>query len=63
MSTNPSADRHLHAAFNGYLVDCPGCGREYIAATSEEALSPDRLCPPCFDAWNGMTLEELINGI
>ncbi len=42
---------------------CPppdGCGRTYKVLDEEEACDPNRLCPECFEAWNGATLEELL---
>lgn len=53
-------NEHVHAAFNGFLTTCPGCGEDYVAETVSEAQDPDRLCPPCFEAWPGMTMEELL---
>lgn len=51
---------NLQATASGYPSECPGCGEEYIASTPEEARDPDRLCPPCFEEWPGLTLEELM---
>lgn len=41
------------------LMVCPGCGKEYtdLLALKDD---PDRLCEPCFDKWDGMTLEQIM---
>lgn len=45
-----------------YESFCPQCGLRYTTPDKDEPSSPDRLCPKCFDAWPGMTMEELQNG-
>lgn len=51
----------IHAAFNGYLTTCPGCGEDYVTEFVSEVNDPDRLCPECFEDWNGLTMEELLS--
>lgn len=41
------------------LMLCPSCGNEYIDY-AELKDDPDRLCAPCFEEWDGLTLEEIM---
>ncbi len=38
---------------------CPDCGKEY-QLEEQYANDPEEVCPPCWDAFDGITLEELL---
>jgi len=39
---------------------CPQCGCEYETPDASEPTDPNRLCPGCFEDFEGMTLEEIM---
>lgn len=54
MSDQRTTDEQLYATY------CPDCGANYTTSVASEVDHEDRLCPKCFDAWNGATIEELL---